>query len=258
MCLDAACFRVLSAQSPDMPADKVFAMKSLNTPQNLDEVANVFRQVASASSVTVDTDGASVHAWGTLDQMALSQWFTTVLDEPIEGFSTRSRSLEHPNPDDPNDVAIVEYLPAGLTSADLQDVVTTLRQVAEINHVFPVTARRVIALRGSPAQIATANWVVDQAKLLPGPNAPGPPNLEIHQYRPDEANPDDVMAIFIPAQARDPKSIEDMASALRSEASIRFMFEPRGAIVVRGTRAQIAQAQRLIAARDHPPTPPRQ
>ena len=252
-CALALLFSVLlSAQSPDMPADKVFAMKSLTTPEDLDEMATLFRQVTGASSVKVDQTAASIHAWGTLDQMALAAWLQTVLDKPVDAVSSPNRILERPAPGDSNDVAVVQYLPAQMRPQDLQEIVTSLRQVTPISRMFYLTERRVLALRGTPADVAAAKWTVDQIRQLPGWGAPETSSLDVRRYTPQTAAPDDVMVVFIPAHARDSRSVQEISIALRHGVSKR-VFTPRGGIVFRGTAAEVARAQEIVAAHDHPP-----
>ena len=93
-----------------------------------------------------------------------------------------------------------------------------------------------------------AQWLLnelDQPANQP-PQTPAP-----HQYRPS-GTVDDVVGVFFLTHAESPQRLQQIATEVRSTTEVKQIFTytaPR-AMTLRGTAAQIAMADQLIAERD--------
>jgi hypothetical protein len=56
----------------------------------------------------------------------------------------------------------VYYFTHGETQQDLQEIINLIRTTADTQRIFPYAARSAIALRGSAAQIALAEWLIQK------------------------------------------------------------------------------------------------
>ena len=150
----------------------------------------------------------------------------------------------------------VLYVRHAATLGDLREVAVVIRAVADIRDVSIDEAQKAVAVRGTPARIAMAEWLASELdQVRPGEN-PGP-----REYRvPGSA--DGVVRIFWLVHAATPQDLQEMATLLRSTADIRYLFvysAPK-ALALRGKASQIAIAAWLVdeldrARQDRAPGP---
>ena len=104
-------------------------------------------------------------------------------------------------------------------------------------------------MREGAARIALAAWLVNE---LDQPlNIPPAANATTCEYRPS-TTADDVVRVFFLIHARTPQQIQQIASDVRRTAQIRklFTYTAPGALIARGTAAQITMASQLIEQLD--------
>ena len=136
------------------------------------------------------------------------------------------------------------------TPQDLQEVLTMIRAIADVKQVDANAEGSSIAIHGSSDQIALTEW------LLTTLHAPaGSVSSEKRKYQ-MPAGKDDapVVAAFNLAHAGTVRNLQEVATVVRSIGEIRrlFVYTAREAIAVRGTRAQIDLAERLVNELDRP------
>ena len=101
---------------------------------------------------------------------------------------------------------------------------------------------------GTEAQMVFAEWLVkelDQPANQP-PRTPAP-----HEYRPS-GTVDDLVRVFFLTHAEGPQRLQQIAAEVRSTTQIKriFTYNAPRALTLRGTAAQIAMANQMIAERD--------
>jgi hypothetical protein len=132
-----------------------------------------------------------------------------------------------------------------LQSADA--LATVLRFAAELTSATPDNAARAITLRGTPEQIAFAEWLLSQLDRTDVASGGRP------EYKaPGKA--DDLTRIFPVVHATGNRELAELGTVLRSVFEIRKLFtvsETRS-VVVRGTAAQMAGVEWLLPKIDRP------
>src|SRR6266849_1452151 len=102
------------------------------------------------------------------------------------------------------------------TDHQLQEIATDIRGITEIPQVSVDTAQRTLTLHGTAAQIALAEWLLNQWEIsVP---AQQPENPAAHQYR---LSGDDIVRVFHLSYARTPRTLQDMAINVRTITGIR-------------------------------------
>jgi hypothetical protein len=81
---------------------------------------------------------------------------------PADTPAQKMAAYELQAPDRGADAVRVFYLTHDETPQDMQEIVNLIRTEADIQRMFPYAARRAIALRGTPDQIALAEWLFNE------------------------------------------------------------------------------------------------
>ncbi len=148
----------------------------------------------------------------------------------------------------------VFFLAHAGTPQRLQETATDVRTIADIRRLFIYNAPSAMTLRGGAAQIALAEWLVNQ---LDNPANQAIRSSVSYEYRPS-SSVDDVVRIFYPAHTKTPQALQEMATDVRTIADIRrlFTYSATSALILRETPARIALAEWLVNELDHPANEP--
>ena len=247
------------AQAPDNPAAhqyrlssddvvQVFHLAHVPTPRTLQEVATDVRTIANIRWLFTYTTSSVISARGGASQIALAEWLLNQLDQPANQAARGTASPEYRPSGAIDDVVRVFYTAHTATQQGLQEIATDVRSIAEIRLLFTYSQSAALIVRGTEAQMVLAQWLLnelDQPANRP-PQTPAP-----HQYRPS-GTVDDVVRVFFLIHAESPQRLQQIAAEVRSTTEVRRIFTytaPR-AMTLRGTAAQIAMADQLIAERD--------
>ena len=231
----------VSGQSLDS-RDRVFYLTHTATVQQFREVATVIRTIADIQQVATDDDQKSVTVRATPGQIAMAEWLFNELDTQTIQTSVPHQYLV---PGSSDDVIRLFYLTDTATVQDFQEAATLVRTIANFRRAFTYNERRAYVVRGTPAQIGLAEWLL--VRLDPAAN---PSSSE---YRMPGSN-DDVVQVLHLANTSTVKDFQKAATAIREATQIQRLFtynRPR-AVAVRGTADQIALAQRLATDLDKP------
>ena len=126
-----------------------------------------------------------------------------------------------------------------------------VRVIAEVPQASPDAEQKTLDVRGTPDQVALAEWLVNE---LDG-TSPGS-NPARREYRPPGAG-DDVVQIFYLRNMETARDLQEAATVVRSIAEIRrlIVYNTRSAVTVRGTKDQVALAAWLFQELDRPSNP---
>jgi hypothetical protein len=246
------------AQPPDNPAAhqyrmssddmvQVFHLAHAPTPQILQAMATDVRTVANIRRLFTYTESSIMTARGDASQLALAQWLVNQLDQPSSQVARNAGSHAYRPAGTVDDVVRVFYPANPGTPQVLQEMATDVRTIADIRFLFVYPAATALIVRAPAADIALAEWLVnelDQPANQP-PRTPAP-----HEYR-RPGTVDDVVHVFFLTHAESPR-LQQIATEVRSTSQVKrvFAYSPPHAVVVRGTAAQIALASRLITEQD--------
>ena len=123
----------------------------------------------------------------------------------------------------------------------IQETVATVRSIADMQRCFPLSARRVLVMRGNDDQMALAAWLLKQFD--------GPAGRGTTEFKLGGAGGQIAQVAYVNAGTRE--SLLGTVSAIRTETKMQRLYpvHARSAVVMRGTAEQLAQAQQVIQAR---------
>jgi hypothetical protein len=129
------------------------------------------------------------------------------------------------------------------TTADVQEISTVIRSVAEIRNVKVDSEQRSAAVRATAAQVSLAEWLATQLDRPAGQS--DTPNAQEYML---PGGGDDVVRVFYVPKAETVSDLQEITIAIRSIAEIRraFTYNRPRAVALRGTAAQIRMASWLF------------
>jgi hypothetical protein len=232
-------------KAPDGGADavRVFYFTHDETPQDLQAIASLFRITADIQRVYPYAARRVITLRGTPAQIALAEWLFSQVDKPVDAQTARTTAYEYPEPGGGVDAVRVFYFTHDETAQDLQSMGNLIRTTVDIQRVFPYALRRAIALRGTPVQIALAEWLFGELD-----KAASPQTNQTEAYEHPAPSGGDAVRLFFFTHDHTPEDLQEMISLIRTTADVQraFPYAARRAIALRGTAAQIAMAEWLF------------
>jgi hypothetical protein len=145
------------------------------------------------------------------------------------------------------------YLTHGETAQETQQLVNLIREMSDIQRISYYGDRRTIALRGTPDQIALAEWLFGRLDKPVDPQTVKPAGYE---FPAPNGAMESVRVLYFTQDERS-ENPQQMINLIRTATEIRRAhdYSPRGAIVLRGTAAQIALAEWLFGELNKPVNP---
>ncbi len=215
---------------------RVFYANHASTPQALQDMATAVRSMADIRRLFVESARRAVVVRATGEQVALAAWIVDQLNQPANTAAPGPQEYRLAS----GDVARVFELAHIQTSRQLQELVTLVRSISDIQRLFIYSARRAITVRSTPERIDLASWLVSE---LDKPAAPQD-RAGRHEYR-FPSGPDNMVRVFYLPPSED---YQKMAAQVRRNAGIPrlFVYSAFGALAARGTAGQIATAERAL------------
>ena len=217
---------------------QTFHFTYIQAPQARQEMVNVLRSVGQIRDIAADTSGA-VTVNGTEEEIALAKWLVQALDQEPGTQTQSSRAFVTSDPRFPE--VRVHYTSNSPTPQALQEIVNTVRSIAEVQMISVFNAGFTVAMRGDSEGIALAEW------LVYGLDRPSKASAGMVDYGlPFGMNSEVVRLFYLPPSSSEARM--QLMAKVRSEIQMqRFIAcnNPR-AFAARGTSVQIADATRLI------------
>ena len=224
---------------PDGSGDvlQVFYPAHASTPQDLQEIATIVRSTGDIRRLFVYMARKAVIMRGTPAQMAMAGWFVQAMDNPSD---PRARQEFRASGDD---VARVFFLVHPASPRDVQEAVTLLRSVADIQRIFVYNRPKAIAMRGTDAQAALAEWLVKQLDQPPAGQA-----SVAYQYHTPRFGDEEVRVFYLTGAATEADRWQ-IATAVRKGADIQrlFVYNAAAALALRSSADRVAAAEKIIA-----------
>ena len=231
---------------------RLFYFTHGETPQDTQEFVNMIRTTAAIQRIFPYAAQRTIALRGTPDEIALAEWLFSRLDKPADPQTARTATYEFPQPSGGVEAVRVFYFTHDETPEDLQRMISLIRTTADIQRIYPYVTRRAIALRGSAAQIALAEWLFGE---LDKDVTPQTKRTEAYE-RLAAGGRSDAVRLFFFARNETPHDLQEIIQLIRTTADIQRMapYGPRRAIALRGTPAQIALAEWLFGKLSTPPS----
>lgn len=224
--------------------NQVFRLGQNENKRDLEEIATMLRATGNIQQVSIDGIDRTVTVAGTAGQIAMADWLVHQLDLPANGPFSGVHEYRPPGASD--DVVRVFYVSHASTPQELQEIVTTLRSVADIPRLFVYNALKAVAARGTGQQMSLAAWMVDELNQPANVAAPLP-----HEYK---LPGDDVAQVFELVYPEMPQQLQEIVTLIRSVGDIQrlFVYNKRRAVVLRATAERMALAAWLVSELDKP------
>ena len=207
------------------------------TDQNFEEMATLLRQVADVvPQFPLVRASGDIVVSGTEDQLAMSGWLVTQLTNPAKDAVQRFSGAN-------NRVAEVFHVHGGANPQSVQALVTTLREVGEITHLFNY-GWDAIALQGTADEVHLAEWLVAHLQQ---------PGAEPATYDVTDARGRKTTIAYLKSDLA-PADYQALMRDVRTVANVRhaFVYQAGRAIAMRSQPEQLAMAKLLIAGREKP------
>jgi hypothetical protein len=239
-------------KAPDGGADAVRVLYFTHdeTSQDLQEIVSLIRATVDIQRVYPYAARRAIALCGTHAQIALAEWLFSQLDKPVDPQAAKATAYEFPEPGGVDAVRVF-YFTHDETPQDLQTIINLIRTMADIQRIFPYNARRAIALRGTPAQIALAEWLFGELATTASPQT----NKADVREHPAPGGGDAVRLFFF-THDYTPDDLQEMINLIRATADVHRMYSyaARRAIALRGAPDQIALAEWLFHQLGAPPS----
>lgn len=230
--------------------NRTFHLTNVATPRALQELATVLRTVGDIGNLSVEGAASTVSVSATPADIALAEWLIHEMDQPGDAPPSvrqiRETAVhEFSVPGTKDDMVRMFYLSHMDSTRSMQELLTVLRTVGQVQKVFNYTALTSLAVRGTSDKIAWVAWAIHELDGAPGTQTAG-----THEFRsPDKWVP--VSRIFYLNNHTD-RDMQQTLTALRTKIPIRYVFNftQLGALVVGGSSEDIERAAQLIQQRD--------
>jgi type II secretory pathway component GspD/PulD (secretin) len=223
--------------------NRVFQLTQNQSKQELQEIATVLRATADLQQVSIDDTKRTVTVEGTAGQIAMADWLVQRMDLPADAAAAALYEYKLPG----DDVARVFELTHPQTSRDLQEIVTLIRSIGDIQRIFVYYARRAVVLRATAERVALAAWLVSELDKPVNGQAGTQDGTAPHEYR-LSSGADNLVRLFFLASFRSAQDRQKVATQVRTTTRIPrlFVYNGLGVLAVRGTVGQVATAERAI------------
>ncbi|MGA2133851.1 MAG: hypothetical protein ABSH50_16270 [Bryobacteraceae bacterium] len=223
---------------------KVFQFTQNQNPQDLQEISVVLRATADIQQQSIDDKTRSITVNAPEEQVAMANWLVRQLDLPRAATSGGVREYRPPTGGDV--VVRVLYAKHAPAPQDLQELVTTIRSVADVQRVFVYNALNAVVVRGTNQHISLAAWLMDELDQPADAPAPAPQEYKLPG--------DDVARVFDLANPQTPEQLQEIVTLIRSVGDIQRLFVcvRRRSIALRATTERVALATWLVNELDRP------
>jgi hypothetical protein len=230
-----------------------FHFANPQSARGFQEIATMLRTVGNIQHLSLDANSSSLAVSGTASEINLADWLIHELDQPsprlpADGQTGDNSTHQFAIPEAKDDVVQMFYLSHCDTPQSVQELLTVIRTVGNVQKTFNNTAVNSIAVRETADRLAMVAWIIHELDQASGSITPG-----VHEFRSsDQWTP--VMRVFYLANNRTTKNLQETLTALRTKTFIRYAFNSSrlSAIIVGGTPAEIEQAAVLVDQMDRP------
>ena len=238
MTLRLAGFFIAAAAFAADDVERVFRFTHTPTVQAVQELSTVVRSIGEIRQAVADGDARTLTIRAPQEQVTLAEWLIKELDRPPAAHAPATFEIR-PTGGSPQIVRIL-YLPAVEHIQQAQEITTVVRSIGEIRHAFLYSAAGALALRGSPDQIALAEWLLTEV-VKSGPSS------AVREFRLDGKGEDHVQVYHLQSKYS-VDQLQEIAKSTRVTTHLRrlFTFNATRAIAARGTADQLAAAARLL------------
>jgi hypothetical protein len=228
---------------------RTFQLKNTSAPSGTQEIATTLRIIFDITQVSIDVAIPTITVTGNSDQIALAEWLIPKLDvEPGAG----AGSQKYLYAGNTNDVVEVIELKNAAANTNLQEMLTTLRTVADIQKIYQSSAPKILIMRSDPGHIAMADFLTTQLDQPAAPRA----SATIQSFQPtltgNQRDKDDGVIVYGLMNAPSFRDLQAIITTLRTVLQIQriFQYTSTKMLAIRTDPDRIQMAEWLIPKLD--------
>lgn len=240
-----ACSVISHAQISSATVTGTYHFTSSQTVQSLQEAATIIRTVASAPQTSVDTSTATFTFSGSAEAVDFAAWVLPQIDKAAGDIALHEYRLPS------GDVGRVNFVPNVETAQGMQELLTILRTVADVQKIFTFTSNHAIVLRGPAWEVAFAEWIIDQVNQ-PKQKKPDSTPREFTVGGPDFRGLGHGARLNFLVNMTSPQQTQELLSVLRTVGDIQkiFSYTPSHALVFRAGDSDLQRAEWIVQQLD--------
>jgi hypothetical protein len=230
---------------------RTYTLTHASSAQDFAEMANLMRIIGEIKQFsTVDAQKTLVLT-GTATQIGVADFLFQELDQAPQGQPT----VTHQYTAAPDDIVRVFYLPSTQSIQEFQEMINGVRTIGEIRLAFGENEQHAFTIRGKPAQIAQADFILSD--LTQATHSAASPQYRRQDGADRDLAAGDVTQAFYLTHTASIQDFQERANMIRTIAQIRRTIAINGprAIVLRATPSEIAMAAWLVNEFEQSPTP---
>jgi hypothetical protein len=220
-----------------------------STPQtlpSLQEAATIIRTVAATPEVSVDTSTAALTFSGPAETVDFAAWLLPQIDKAAGDNAIHEYGLPS------GDIGRVKFVSNVQTPQGMQELVTVLRTVADVQKIFTFTSNHAIVLRGPDWQVGFAEWIIDQLNQ-PNQQKPDTTPREFTVGGPDFRGLGHGARLnFLASMTSPQQTQEELLTVLRTVGDIMkvFSYATSHALVLRAGDSDLQRAEWIVQQLD--------
>jgi type II secretory pathway component GspD/PulD (secretin) len=209
-----------------------------------EELPVVLRMVAGVTVDALAPGAQKLTVRGTPEQLAVAEWLVGAAEKgsPDEFRGTGG-----------SDVVRVFPVAHATERRQFAELATVIRSVFEIRQLAMFTATKAMVVRGTAEQVVGSEWLL---RKLDRPASTVGDKRDDHQelHLGSSPEPDKTVAVFHLSNSTSQEGLQKATTSIRTATQARrcFLYPPTLAIVMRGTREQLATAASMLAQLDAP------
>ena len=202
----AFCF-LLASTAFGQDLSRTFKLTNTAMPSGLMEIATTLRTVFNIQQLSVDPQVSTLTVMGNSGQIALAEWLVPKLDvQPGSAPNPQRYSYD-------GDLVAIYELKNATAVNNLQEILTTLRTVADIQKIYQNTGPHMLILRADASHMAMADFLIPQLDQPPASRKTA--TLQTFQ------STDNTLMVYGLANANSPQQLQQILTNLRTVLSIQ-------------------------------------
>jgi hypothetical protein len=162
---DSREYRMIDTGFRPEPAVRVLYLPYASTVQQFQEVATLIRTIVETRRLFTDNTSRALIVRGSPDQVALTGWIVHELSNPVTA-GTASQTYQYLEDDRTHEPFVrIFYVKDVPTVQALQQIATQVRTQTKMRRVFTYNASMALTLRGTEAQLATAEQMLNDRQI---------------------------------------------------------------------------------------------
>jgi hypothetical protein len=217
------------------------------TPQSMTEATTVIKVVCSVAQPSADISTATLTFTGSVEGVALANWVLPQIDKTTGDGALHEYTLPS------GDIARVVFVQNAARPQDMQELLTILRTVADVQKIFSISSNHAMVLRAPEWQILYSQWIIDQLNL-PAGQKPDTTPREFTVGGPDFRGMGHGARLNFLASMTKPQQQQELLTVLRTVGDVMkvFSYSSGHALVLRAGDTDLQRAEWLIQQLDLP------